>query len=207
MIVLTEESAAALSRQYREKLLAKFRVGQVVRCADGDQGVIQRIYRAGDTCSIPTYHGDIEIRLGDGHTRVTNRYSELQFVPRAEQTMVERVLSTIWSYEPFENFEAEDQSLPGLLMVELADLSDEEHEQVFDPIGDWPDSFEELSLAVARVIDRNYPLRSARMERERILYCIDAIERDLRAGWTSTNPIRILARLRDLVTQHPTSQE
>lgn len=176
VIVLTDEPAKELARWWRAKQLARFRVGDVVCRVERpeDRGVIVRIWREGDRCFsvMPVRVGDLEIRTRSGCSTVSNRYSDWQHIPRNEQTLEERVRRVALRYDPYvrdDGFLPDDESLGGLLMVELADLSDEQYDNVFDPSGDWPTTFEELAIELARVKQNDTRL----FERQRILTLLD----------------------------------
>ena len=136
----------------------RFRPGTVVRHRDGSRGTVVRFIEPGDR-GVAVMVGDIEVRFSAGHSRVSNRYSEWEVVPEAEQTLVERVRGILLSHpgdpEPDETgwFEREE-TLAWKLLVALADLDDAACDRVFPWGGDWPLDLGELALLLAREGDR-----------------------------------------------------
>lgn len=72
-------------------------------------GVVDQIVRPGDRVPsiLPTYVGDLHIRLGPGVHRVTNRYSDWRHVPHDDQTYAQRYLSWLLTKESPDAFDDE----------------------------------------------------------------------------------------------------
>ena len=114
-------------------------VGSVLReIKDGDQGIVVRIARAGDTRRDPMEcTGDITIQIIAGSYRVTNRYSQWRHVPRSEQTYQQRLKA--WLLVPYEHDDDRGVSRDEALAIDgIMGLLPED--VVNWEFGPWPDS-------------------------------------------------------------------
>lgn len=98
-------------------------VGSVLReINDGEQGVVVAIMRIGDVGSPFDQVGDLKIHMGQGCTRVTNRYDQWRHVPHNEQTYEQRFIS--WLNIPYDYTDAypsvsadEAKAIDGILSI------------------------------------------------------------------------------------------
>lgn len=84
------------------------REGDVLRnIEDGDQGVVLKIWRAGDvSVGLPKREGELSIGNGDGSERVTNLYHKWRHVPKNGQTHWQRFVA--WTRKPLPSWWLED---------------------------------------------------------------------------------------------------
>lgn len=119
--------------------------GSILRTLPGDAcpaaGVVTRIIREGDVATTMSCVGDVHIHIGGGSTRVTNRYSKWEHVPRAEQTYRQRWWA--WRTRPYEHCEydyhsgaSEDEgfAIDGLLSLFPEDPRDYDNDMYGDCI-------------------------------------------------------------------------
>ena len=121
--------------------------------ATGEIGVVMTIFRAGQKYYQfgPICVGDLEIRLGPGCTRITNRYAAFRHVADEKQTYELRYLSwlhTLGSDDYLsESLSAHEQkAITGILALLPP--------RAFNPNGDWPCSLEEALALFARHLDK-----------------------------------------------------
>lgn len=116
--------------------------------ADNEKGIVTRIIRAEDKYApMAAAVGDLLIRTGAGCTRVTNRYSKWQHVPKAQQTYQERWLS--WSYTrraPDAEWD-EEHMVSGIMALLPDDIVDDNWEV-------WPSTFENVMPVLAAHLDK-----------------------------------------------------
>lgn len=129
--------------------------GNVVRKIKGDKqdrvtGIIMRTLKPGDKGNVFQMVGDIEIYISQGVTRITNKYSEWEHVPKEEQTFFQRYMS--WLYTPGEKPEYEEHMSDDEWMC-YRGIVDILPEETVDWDNNPPSNFTEVFRILAQYMD------------------------------------------------------
>lgn len=115
-----------------------------------ERGVVVRIVRAGDRGTVMDAVGDLNIFMGAGTVRVTNRYSAWQHIPHDEQTHAERLIS--WNkqahYYDEESQVSKDESLACSAIMALLPSN------TVDDYGPFGDRLDDALGYLARYLDK-----------------------------------------------------
>jgi len=128
--------------------------GSVLReITDGDQGVVVRVIRKGDSCGpMASAIGDMLISMGHGTTRVTNRYNQWRHVQRTDQTYAQRLLS--WKVSKYDHdtdrsiSADEGRAIDGIMRLLPEDAVNWDY-------GPWPDTIEDALGFLAEHLTEN----------------------------------------------------